>query len=352
MSTQAHLEVRNLQLAIAGTPVLRGVDFNVQQGEIACLLGPSGCGKTSILKLVAGFLAPDLGSICKRGEEISNPANVLAPEKRRISMVFQDYALFPHMTVTQNIAFGLKKLSSSERQDKVHSLLALTRLNHLSERYPHELSGGQQQRVALARSLAISPDILLLDEPFSGLDTELRRDLSQRVRELLKTSQTTAIIVTHDQEEAFAVGDKIGVMFEGKLHQWASPFDLYHKPADRFVADFVGRGTFIPATVKQNSLDNAQIDTELGILKGQPNRIMQEGQLAQLLLRPDDIILDKENGCSVLIHNKHFMGTNTLYQLHLPSGHELECSLPSHEDFAIGEHLKIKVEADHLILFD
>lgn len=345
--TQPHLQVSNLQLAIDGNPVLCGVDFQINQGEIVCLLGPSGCGKTSVLRLIGGFITPDIGTVVVRGKQISSPTQVLAPEKRHISMVFQDYALFPHMTVSENIRFGLQKLSKTAQQEKCQSLLSLTRLEHLSERYPHELSGGQQQRVALARSLAVSPDVLLLDEPFSGLDTELRRDLSLRVRELLKSQNITTIMVTHDQEEAFAVGDQIGVMSEGKLHQWAAPYDLYHKPADRFVADFVGRGIFIPGIT-----EDAAVDTEMGKLTGQPNRTLPPGESVQVLLRPDDIVLDKKQGRESIISDKHFMGTNTLYQLLLPSGHHIECNLPSHEDFAIGSSLWVKVEADHLILFD
>ncbi len=344
---QPHLEVQNLQLAIGGNPVLCGLDFQIQQGEIVCLLGPSGCGKTSVLRLIGGFMTPDVGTVLMQGKEISSPSKVLAPEKRHISMVFQDYALFPHLTVSENIRFGLHKLAKAAQLEKCQSLLTLMRLEHLSKRYPHQLSGGQQQRVALARSLAVSPQVLLMDEPFSGLDTELRRDLSLKVRELLKSQNITTIMVTHDQEEAFAVGDHIGVMSEGKLHQWAAPYDLYHKPADRFVADFVGRGIFIPGITEDSA-----VDTELGKLTGQPNRILPPGESVQVLLRPDDIVLDRKTGRETVISNKHFMGTNTLYQLQLPSGHLIECNLPSHEDFAIGSTLWVKVEADHLILFD
>lgn len=347
MSDQPYLEIRDLELSLGGTTLFSNLDFAVQRGEIACLLGPSGCGKTSVLRLIAGFLKPDSGSVVLQGRDISTPSYILPPEKRRISMVFQDYALFPHMTVEENIGFGLKKLTKAARREKCESLLTLTRLEHLSKRYPHELSGGQQQRVALARSLATSPDVLLLDEPFSGLDTELRRDLSLRVRDLLKSQGITTLIVTHDQEEAFALGDKIGVLAQGNLHQWAPPYDLYHKPETRFVADFVGRGTFLPGTTEDKS-----VDTEMGSLTGQPNRQLAPGQSIQVLLRPDDIVLDEKTGRATTICDKHFMGTNTLYELRLPSGDLVECSLPSHEDFPVGSTLKVRVEADHLILFD
>jgi iron(III) transport system ATP-binding protein len=347
MSNQPYLEVRQLQLSLGGAQLFSNLDFQINRGEIACLLGPSGCGKTSVLRAIAGFLEPDAGSILLHGKEISTASYCLAPEKRHVSMVFQDYALFPHMTVEENIGFGLNKLGKLERREKCESLLSLTRLEHLSKRYPHELSGGQQQRVALARSLATSPDMLLLDEPFSGLDTELRRDLSLRVRDLLKSQEITTLIVTHDQEEAFTLGDKIGVLAQGNLHQWAAPYDLYHKPETRFVADFVGRGSFLPGTAQENT-----IITELGTLTGQPNRKVSAGQSVQVLLRPDDIVLDKENGQATTICDKHFMGTNTLYKLRLPSGDLVECNLPSHEDFPVHSTLKVRVEADHLILFD
>lgn len=347
MSDQPFLEIRDLELSLGDTALFSGLGFKIQRGEIACLLGPSGCGKTTVLRVIAGFLKPDSGSVILQGKEISSPSYLLPPEKRRISMVFQDYALFPHMTVEENIGFGLNKVSRAARQEKCESLLSLTRLDHLSKRYPHELSGGQQQRVAVARSLATSPDVLLLDEPFSGLDTELRRDLSLRIRDLLKSQKITTLIVTHDQEEAFALGDKIGVLAQGNLHQWAPPYDLYHKPETRFVADFVGRGTFLPGTTEEKA-----VSTELGRLIGQPNRLLPSGQSVQVLLRPDDIVLDEEKGIATNICDKHFMGTNTLYQLRLPSGDLVECSLPSHEDFAVNSSLKVRVEADHLILFD
>lgn len=347
MDNLPHLQVQDLQLSLGGTHLFSNLNFAILRGEIACLLGPSGCGKTSILRIIAGFLEPDKGSVILQGKEISAAGYSLAPEKRRVSMVFQDYALFPHMTVEENIGFGLNKLDKNSRRERCQALLNLTRLEHLSDRFPHELSGGQQQRVALARSLATSPDVLLLDEPFSGLDTELRRDLSLRVRDLLKSQGITTLIVTHDQEEAFALGDKVGVLAQGNLHQWAAPYDLYHKPETLFVADFVGRGTFLQGTTGESS-----VNTELGELSGQPNRKLPSGQSVQVLLRPDDIVLDNNTGRATTICDKHFMGTNTLYKLRLPSGDLIECSLPSHEDFPVNSILKVRVEADHLILFD
>jgi iron(III) transport system ATP-binding protein len=347
MASALHLEVSELQLEVGGTPVLERVSFAVRKAEIACLLGPSGCGKTSILRAIAGFLEPSAGEIRLQGKTLSRPGYVLSPEKRRISMVFQDYALFPHMTIRDNIRFGLRKLTPRQRDEKCDFLLSLTQLEPLARRYPHELSGGQQQRAALARSLAVEPDLLLLDEPFSGLDSELRRSLSLRVRELLKNQQTTTIMVTHDQEEAFAMADQVGVMADGALHQWATPYDLYHRPANRFVADFVGRGVFLPGTARDEG-----VATELGVLRGQLNRKFPAGSDVQVLLRPDDVILDPDAGCETVVSNKHFMGTSTLYMLRLASGNQIESNLPSHEDYPIGARLRVSVDADHLIVFE
>lgn len=347
MQPDVFLEVDDLHLELGGARLLQGVSFAIRKGEIACLLGPSGCGKTSILRAIAGFIEPVQGEIRLQGEVLSRPGFSRSPEKRRISMVFQDYALFPHMTVRDNIVFGLQGLSGRARADKCDFLLGLTQLDHLARRYPHELSGGQQQRVALARSLAVEPDVLLLDEPFSGLDTELRRSLSFKIRELLKNQRTTAIVVTHDQEEAFALGDSVGVMADGVLHQWASPYDLYHKPCNRFVADFVGRGVFLPGTTSEGG-----VETELGLLRGQINRQLPSGREVQVLLRPDDVMLDGACGREAIVSNKHFMGTSTLYMLRLPSGHQIESNLPSHEDFAVGSSIRVRVDADHLIVFE
>lgn len=344
----AHLSVENLSCKIAGNPVLRDVSFTLDKGEIGCLLGPSGCGKTTVLRTLAGFQNPSSGKVTLNNRVLSDHQKIVSPEQRGVSMVFQDYALFPHMTVKENIGFSLVQVASQERNRRIAFLLELTHLEQLANRYPHELSGGQQQRVALARSLAMGPDLLLLDEPFSGLDADLRRELGLRVREILKNQQITAILVTHDQEEAFSVADQVGVMQDGHIHQWATPYNLYHEPCNRFVADFVGRGVFIPGTAGENGM----VSTELGELGGKVSNPVVNGAEVQVLLRPDDVIQDDESPHRAIVTNKLFVGTSTLYTLRLPSGHQIESMLPSHENFPVGAELAIRVAADHLILFD
>lgn len=243
MSHDLLLNLKDLACGYASQKVVQDLDLHLNAGDIGCLLGPSGCGKTTTLRAIAGFEPVLAGQIELGGEVISRPGFTLAPEKRRIGMVFQDYALFPHLSVADNVGFGIRKHPQRERL--VRELLELVKLDHLAARHPHELSGGQQQRVALARALAPEPLLLLLDEPFSNLDVELRRSLSQEVREILKARGTSAILVTHDQEEAFAVCDHIGVFKEGHLEQWDTPYNLYHEPLTPFVASFVGQGYFI-----------------------------------------------------------------------------------------------------------
>lgn len=343
-----HLRVENLSCKIARTPILRDVSFELEKGEIGCLLGPSGCGKTTVLRTLAGFQTPSSGKIILNDRLLSDAKTIVPPEQRGVSMVFQDYALFPHMTVKENIGFSLVRLTPAERNKRIAFLLELTHLETLASRYPHELSGGQQQRVALARSLAMGPELLLMDEPFSGLDSDLRRELGLRVREILKNQQITAILVTHDQEEAFSVADQVGVMQDGHIHQWATPYNLYHEPGNRFVADFVGRGVFVPGKVGTNGM----VSTELGELGGKISNPVAGGTEVQVLLRPDDVIQDSNSPHRAIVTNKLFVGTNTLYTLRLPSGHQVESMLPSHENFPVGAELAIRVAANHLILFE
>ena len=220
--------------------IIPELSFEVNQGQIVSLLGPSGCGKTTALRAIAGFEPVYKGSIELAGRVLSTPGNTLAPETRKVGMVFQDYALFPHLTVNDNIAFGIQDKAKTERNAKVAELLNIIKLQDYADYYPHQLSGGQQQRVALARALAPNPAILLLDEPFSNLDTELRRSLSMEVRDILKQNNTTAILVTHDQTEAFTVADEIGILNEGVLQQWGQADTLRQQPANDFVAHFMG----------------------------------------------------------------------------------------------------------------
>ncbi|MFR0689672.1 ABC transporter ATP-binding protein [Enterobacterales bacterium AE_CKDN230030158-1A_HGKHYDSX7] len=325
--------------------VVQGVSLHLNAGDIGCLLGPSGCGKTTTLRAIAGFEPVQGGRIELGGEVISRPGFTLSPEKRRIGMVFQDYALFPHLSVADNIAFGIRKHLEHERI--VGELLELVKLDGLGQRFPHELSGGQQQRVALARALAPQPQLLLLDEPFSNLDVELRRQLSHEVRDILKARGTSAILVTHDQEEAFAVSDHVGVFRHGLLEQWDTPFNLYHEPQTPFVASFVGQGYFIRG--QMHGTDAVQ--TELGLLRGNRAYSLPDGSAVDVLLRPDDLVPAVDGALKARIVGKSFLGAATLYRLQLPTGTQLESLFPSHADHQPGDEVGIGVAAEHLVLF-
>ena len=312
-----------------------------------CLLGPSGCGKTTVLRAIAGFQELTAGEIILHDRVVSRPGFTLSPEKRRVGMVFQDYALFPHLTIAGNVGFGLRAMSAAQKQSIVHSTLETVGLEALVGRYPHELSGGQQQRVALARALAPAPDLILMDEPFSSLDTDMRERLSEEVRGILKRHGATAVLVTHDQYEAFALGDQVGVMLEGRIAQWDTPYNLYHEPSCRFVADFIGQGVLLDGTL----LAPDTIETEIGVLKG--NRAYDWGQGApvEVLLRPDDIVPDPNGGLRAEVIQKAFKGAEILYTLRLPTGRRVLSLFPSHADHRIGESVGVRVEADHLVAF-
>ncbi len=326
--------------------VVNQLNLTLNDGEIACLLGSSGCGKTTVLRAIAGFHGLQSGEIWLADKKLADPYSVVPPEHRQIGMVFQDYALFPHLSVRDNVVFGLHKLSKSEQNATCDEMLSLVQLDTLSGRFPHELSGGQQQRVALARALAAKPSLLLLDEPFSNLDVDLRRTLALEVRSILKQQKITAIMVTHDQEEAFAFADVIGVMNSGKLHQWDTPYNLYHQPNSRFVASFVGQGVFLPGRV-----NNQHIETELGNLTGTlvtdtPNH----GEI-DILVRPDDVVHDQKSDITGEVYGKVFAGTSTLYTLQLHSGTKLLANFPSHLDYAIGQKIPLAVNFQHLISY-
>ena len=228
---------------------LSNLNMDIQDGEIVCLLGQSGCGKTTLLKAVSGLIQPEAGSISLHNKEVSSAKKITPPEQRGIGMIFQDYALFPHLTVFENISFGLKNLSTREQKSRVEEMLALVNLHQLGKRYPHELSGGQQQRVAIARALASKPSLLLLDEPFSNIDSQVRQHLVREIRDILKKQKVAALFVTHSREEGFAFADTIAVMGQGGVIQKGSAFELYHQPVNRFIANFMGAGSSLPASV-------------------------------------------------------------------------------------------------------
>jgi iron(III) transport system ATP-binding protein len=341
------LKVDNISCRYGDQTVIRDLSFHVNRGEVVSLLGPSGCGKTTALRAVGGFEAIVSGSIQLNRQPVSTPEFSVPPEDRNIGMVFQDYALFPHLSVADNIAFGLHRRSAAQRRQAVQHMLEATGLNGMGERYPHELSGGQQQRVALARALAPRPAMLLLDEPFSNLDIELRERLNLEVRDLLKREGITGILVTHDQHESFAVSDKIGVMYEGRILQWDTPYNLYHEPNQRFVADFIGQGCFIPGRVSSPET----FDTPLGEMRANRSCTESIGHQVEILLRPDDIVPDDAGSIVATVSKKAFKGALTLYTLQLDSGPTLLSYFPSHRDHAIGDRVRVSMAAEHLICF-
>jgi iron(III) transport system ATP-binding protein len=336
------LQVEALQHAYPGHEAVRGLSFSLARGSIGCLLGPSGCGKTTVLRCIAGFETPSAGRILLNGAEVSSSAHSVPPEQRRIGMVFQEHALFPHLTAARNISFGLSGAQGTEA--RVRELAELAGIGELLGKYPHELSGGQQQRVALARALAPRPDLLLLDEPFSNLDTGLRERLSLEVREILKASGATAILVTHDQFEAFAMADEVGVMHAGRIEQWDAAWNLYHRPANRFVADFVGQGVFLPA----RAINGRQLEIELGVLSAE---MPHGGGALEVLLRPDDVVHDDAAPTMAEVVHKAFRGAQILYTLKLGSGREVLALVPSHHNHALGERIGIRLDVDHVVAF-
>jgi iron(III) transport system ATP-binding protein len=343
------LSLNNVSVAYQKTQAVQNVTFELGVGQIGCLLGPSGCGKTSLLRAVAGFEKVAEGQISLRNQLVSGKHSHVEPEKRRVAVVFQDYALFPHLTVAQNIAFGLHEYTRAKKLQRVTELLLLVGLPGYDRRYPHALSGGQQQRVALARAMAAKPDLLLLDEPFSSLDAELRDDLAKELRVILKHEKTTALMVTHDQNEAFAMADVIGVMDQGRLMQWTDAYALYHRPVNRFVASFVGDGVFLSATID----NNIKLNSGLGVFPINPESGFKQGDKVVFLVRPDDIIHDDESETLAKVVDRSFQGSHILYQLELQHvGHaRVLCLALSHHDHQLNELIGIRLDLEHLIVF-
>jgi iron(III) transport system ATP-binding protein len=325
-------------------PAVDGLSLTADQGEILALLGPSGCGKTTTLRIIAGFEAPDAGTVTIRGEVMAGSGRSVPPEERGVGIVFQDYALFPHLTVAENVGFGLKRLDRPSRRDRVAQILDLVGLGSFAGRYPHELSGGQQQRVAVARALAPAPALMLLDEPFSNLDADLRAQMREEVEKILRSTGTTAIFVTHDQEEAFTLADRVGVLNQGRIEQLAAPEDIYHHPASQFVAEFVGAADFLPGLVT-----NEGIVTELGVFGNVD--ALEIGAKIEVMIRPDDItFVPEREGTGVLVR-RYFRGSETLYCIRLPSGRRVHSSQPSASMFPTGMRVRAEAHVLHVVTF-
>jgi len=341
------LELRGAVRRFGDRRALDDVSFALEQGEIGCLLGPSGCGKTTALRCIAGLETLDGGMILSRGQVLGGPGVHVAPHLRGIGFVFQDHALFPHLTARGNVEFGLRHLASGERRARADEMLGLVGLADCAAAYPAQLSGGQQQRIAVARALAPRPATLLLDEPFSSLDVALRERLVGELRSLLKSLGATALVVTHDQLEAFALADRVGLMRDGRLEQWGTPYDLYHRPVSRFAAGFVGQASFVPACCS----GTGELQTELGPLREGHATPAACGGEVDVLLRPDDVVHDDRSPLRARIVERVFRGAEFLYTLELPSGRRVLSLVPSHHDHRVGEWIGVQLATDHVVTF-
>jgi iron(III) transport system ATP-binding protein len=334
--TEPILVCRNLAKHFGDVFALRGASLEVEEGSLTALLGPSGCGKTTLLRLIAGFETPDEGEIRLRGTVISSPAHHLPPEKRRVALVFQDFALFPHLNVASNIAFGLPK--GADKRARVGELLSLVRLEGLEDRMPHELSGGQQQRVALARALASEPDLILMDEPFSNLDPSIREEVRGEVRQLLRSVGITAIIVTHDQEEALSLAGEVAVMMEGEILQIGTPAEVYGHPISRRVGEFVGAANVLPGAA-----DGSNVECVLG-------RFQTKGQgPVDVMFRAESLAISEDGGIPAEVVDIDYYGHDQMLIVKLESGETLRLRLLARPGFEIGQHVGVTARGEPFV---
>lgn len=338
--TETILSLSNVEKRYGSVLAAIDVTFDVRPGELLVLLGPSGCGKSTLLRLISGLEAPDHGRITSNGRVLSDTGLLVLPEQRHISLVFQDNALFPHMTVRDNVSFGLPNHDTGARKRVVADALNMVQLGDVGHRYPHELSGGQQQRVALARALAPQPKLVLLDEPFSDLDRTLRIGLREEVRAVLKANGTSTILVTHDQEEALAVGDRIAVQRAGRIEQIGAPEELFSAPRSRFVAEFVGETDFIRGEITTDG-----IQTELGVLEQSNGAPV--GTTVDIAIRADDVAITADpNGAGTVV-SRVFTGTQNVYRVRLGSGQIVRSLQPHTLALTEGTSVQVRAEPGH-----
>jgi iron(III) transport system ATP-binding protein len=344
------LSCQNLTKRFGATFAVENVSFALNKGDLLGLLGPSGCGKTTLLRLVAGFETPEAGEICLAGRQVCGPDRQIPPERRQVGVVFQDYALFPHLSVAENVSFGLKQLSRRGQLPKkqidtlANEAIALVGLSGMERRYPHELSGGQQQRVALARALAPRPPLVLLDEPFSNLDVQVRLYLRQEVRDILKSIGASGIFVTHDQEEALAIADQVAVMQTAKIVQIDSPERIYQNPASRFIAEFVTQANFLPATLRESGWE-----TEIGLVGHLAKA--DNAQQGDLMICQEDMQIVADDAGPLTVQGRQFLGREYQYALRLPSAQVIQVRSPSHQRFAVGSQVRVTINREQIKFF-
>jgi iron(III) transport system ATP-binding protein len=340
----SHVRMRGLAKSFGPVHAVRELNLDIERGELLAVLGPSGCGKTTLLRLIAGFEQPDAGCVVVSDEVVAGPGRMVPPEKRRVGMVFQDYALFPHLTVQGNVGFGLSTRPREEREDITRRTLELVGLQHKTKCPVFELSGGERQRVALARALAPEPDLVLLDEPFSNLDADLRTVMREEIQKILRLTGTTAVFVTHDQQEAFTVADRVGVLHAGHLAQVDTPYEVYHHPATRFVAEFVGEADFLRCMVKEEG-----IVSEIGTFRN-PNG-HPVGLPVDMMVRPDDVDFIPHPDGEVVVAGRQFHGSENLYRLRLASGARVHSVQPSTTLYPIGTRVRVVANMIHVVAF-
>ena len=339
------LSCRRIKKRFREVMAISNVDIDLKDGEIMSILGPSGCGKTTLLRIIAGLETPDSGKITLKENTLYENNLFVEPNLRGIGMVFQEYALFPHLTVKENVLFGIRSLSNKDQNRILEDILKLTRVEELESRYPSELSGGQQQRVALARTLATKPNILLMDEPFSNLDASLRTTVRTEVKEILKRSNTSTIFVTHDKEEAFSISDKVAIMFEGVIHQVDPPDKIYFWPETKQVASLSGSCEFIDGII-----DGSSVITSLGRIPRRVNENIIDGTRVDVAIRPNDFIMKADPSADNVVIRKEFRGEDTLFWIKTSAGEIICCKHKIHTTLFVG--LKVMLSAEKYANFN
>lgn len=324
----SHLEINSLCCSYGETEILSNVDLSLEKGEIGCLIGASGSGKTTLLRAIAGFENINTGFVALNGNQLSNSNKTLAPEKRKIGMIFQDFALFPHLSVEQNIEFGIHDLDRDIRLKLSEKMISLVGLSGLENAMPYQLSGGQQQRVAIARALVVEPDLMLLDEPFSNVDTRLKNQLVTEIRSLLLEKNVTAILVTHDQQEAFSFADKLFLIHEGRCIESGSPSDLYKNPKTRFTAQFLGEGRIVDLTQGKTGIPFQGIENP-------------DSEKTLVLIRPEHVSFSSGSGLKFPVISKQFKGDHTLIEIQLKDSQSVLCMHNSNEDIEVGKAIEV-----------